>query len=168
MPQGTRYMRKGRTKFWFVTTLADPDSPTDDEINAGVNISKDVAAVNGFSFSNSPIDTPDFDSTFTPQIGGEDKAAESSFEFYQRDRKNTNTDTTYEAMEKDDVGFVVILPDGFQTGDALTAGDLVDVWPVTVTSKSKSYSADNTAAKYMVTFSIREAPYEDVAVVAAP
>jgi hypothetical protein len=170
MAQGTRFMRKGRTKFYFVTTIADltpSASPTVAEILAGVDISKDIATVSGFSFASSPIDTPDFEDTFTKQIGGEDKAAESSFELYQRDRHDTNTDTIYEAMEKGDVGYVVIVPDGLEdTVAGLEIGDIVDVWPVEVTSKSKTYSADNTAAKYMVTFSMREVPTIDFALTA--
>lgn len=152
-----RFMRKGTTRFYWVEDLADASSPTVAEITAGVRLDPQLAEVSGFNFSNSPISTPDMASTFTSQIPGEDTAADSSLTFYQlRD----TTDTIYNSQEKGDTGFVVIFPEGV-AGANPAADDPCDVWPATISAKSKAYSAGNEAAQYTVNYAITAPPSED-------
>lgn len=157
-----RFMRKGTTKFWFVPAIASGTlAPTVAEVNAGVNITTDVATVGGFSFANSPIKTPDMDTTFTKEIGGEDVAEDSSMDMYERD----NSTTIHDALQKGDTGYMVIFYKGY-AGASPAAADKVDVWPCSVTSNSRLYTADNQAAMYRVKFSITDEPAEALSVLA--
>lgn len=160
LPTG-RYMLKGVAKVHFVPTIANKAAPTVAEITAGDDITDDISAMNGFEFSNSPIQTPDLSTTFTNQIGGEDTAADSNMEFYARG----TTDLTHDALVKGSAGYIVIFWQGY-AGSSHAAADKCEVWPATVTSNSRMYTVDNEAAKYRVNFSLTSPPSQS-AVVAA-
>lgn len=157
----SRFMRKGTTKLWFVPTIAALATPTVAEITAGTDLTDELAEITGFNFSNNPIDTPDMGSTFVGKIPGEDTTDSSDLTFYEDD--TTNPIST--ALAKGTIGYVVIFPRGI-AGAAPAAADVADVWPAQVASNSKTYSADNEAAKYKVMFTLTAEPSED-AVVAA-
>lgn len=158
-----RFMRRGITKFWFVPTItAGTHIPTAAEVNAGVNVTLQVSEVNGFNFANSPITTPNMNDRFTPQITGEDTAADSNLTLYQL---RGGTDTVYAALPKDTAGYMVIFYNGI-AGATPAAADKCDVWPATISSRSKMYSAGNEAATYQVVFSITDPPAEDASVAA--
>ncbi|MFJ7990329.1 hypothetical protein [Streptomyces sp. NPDC096351] len=154
-----RFSRRGKTKIFFATTIASADYvPTRGELSAATNLTKGIAAVDGFTLENQPIDTPDLESTFTSKIEGEDQAADSTLTFYE-DR----TDDTLETeLAKGTTGFVIILRKGDVPGS-----NSMDVYPVTVASKSSAITVDNEAAKWMAKFVITDTPALDVAVPAA-
>lgn len=158
-----RYMSRGVTRFYWVLTIASSTlAPTVAEAGAGVRLDAELNEVNGFSFANSPIDTPNFKNRFTPQIAGEDVADDSSLGLY---RLKGETDTIRAALAKDTNGFVCIYYQGV-AGAAPAAAEKLDVWPAIVASNSKTYTADNEAAKYMVNFSITDVPAFDLATLA--
>lgn len=149
-----RFMRKGVTKIWFVPSIASPSlAPTAAEVNAGTDLTGQMAEVTGFTFSNNPIDTPDMSSSFVSKIGGEDATEDSSVTFYED--KTSNPIMT--AMAKGTNGFVVIFAAGI-AGATPAAGDKADVWPVTITSNARQYAAGNEAAKYQVKFATTAPP----------
>lgn len=151
-----RFMRKGRTKVWFVPTIADVDEASPTEINTGgEHLSPQLAEVNGFTFANSPIQTPDMENSYTSQIGGEDTAADSSMTFYE----DTASNPIRDALAKDTVGFVLMFPVGI-AGAIPANGDDYEAWPVVVTSNARTYTVGNEAAQYMVSFSVTGPPVE--------
>lgn len=154
-----RFSRRGRSQFWFVLTIADTAEPSPTEVNAGTRLDTQLATVNGFTFSNSPIMTPDMASAFTSQIAGEDTAEESSMEFYRLDA----SDTIKNALDKGTVGYVVIF-DEPPAGATPANGDPCEVWPVVVSSNASMYTTDNEAAKYRVVFSVTSPPVLDATV----
>lgn len=149
-----RFMRKGTTKVYFVPTIASPAAPTVAEITAGTRLDTELAAVNGFEFANSPIQTPDMATTFTSQINGEDTAADSNMEFYQQ---KTGTDTVKAALAKGTAGYVVLFDRG-TAGSTPAVADKCEVWPVTVASNANMYTTDNEAAKFRVNYSVTSPP----------
>lgn len=154
----SRFMRKGKTKVWFVPSMANPEAGTVAEVvTAGTELNVDLGEVNGFTFANSPIQTPDMDTTFTAQIGGEDTAAESSMGFYEQDDDTTIRD----ALAKDTVGYVLMYPTGI-AGASPAALDEYEAWPVIVTSNARTYTVGNEAAMFNVSFSITDPPVEGV------
>lgn len=156
-----RFMRKGRTKIWFVETLAIPESPTVEEVTMGTNLTPQIAEINGFTFSNSPIQTPDMDTKFVSQIPGEDTTEDSSMVFYEDESSNP----IKAALPKDKTGYIVIFPSGYGTGQTTPQpGNNVEVWPVTVSSSARQYSAGNDAAQYEISFACTQEPHIDVSV----
>lgn len=150
-----RYMRKGVTKLFFVPTIASAVLvPTAAEVNAGVSLSPQLATLGGFSFANQPITVPDMDNTFEAKIPGQDAADDSNLTFYEL---KGGSNPIYTALPKGAVGYVVIFPVGI-AGATPAAADVADVWPVQVGSRTRQYTADNEAAKYMVAFTPTSAP----------
>lgn len=151
-----RFMQKGTTKFYWLLTIATSGTtliPTAAEVNGGTRLDTQISEVNGFSFSNNPITTPDMANTFVTNIPGEDSADTSSLMFYED--KVTNPIRT--ALAKGTNGFVVILFAG-TAGASPALGDKCDVWPAQVASNARAYSAGNEASKYNVVFAMTSAP----------
>lgn len=151
-----RFMRKGTTKIYFVPTIASLAAATVAEITAGENITGQVAEVNGFSFSNSPISTPDMDSRFTSQVSGEDTAEASNLTMYELDDP---TDVIRDALPKGADGYIVFFYKGL-AGATPGAGDDYEVFPVEVASNVRLYTAGNEAAQYRVNFTMLQPPQE--------
>jgi hypothetical protein len=155
-----RFMRKGITRWYFVPSIASGSLvPTAAEVNAGTRVDGQLAEVNGFSFQNNPIMVPDMSTTYTSQIGGEDSSDDSSMVFYEDQTSNP----IRTALAKGTAGFMVIFKSGV-AGASPAAGDKADVWPTTITSNAAQYTADNEAAKYMVSMAITARPVADITV----
>lgn len=152
-----RFMRKGITRFYFVPTIASATLvPTAAEVTAGTRLDAQLAEINGFSFSNSPIATPDMASAFVSSIAGEDSAADSNLTFYED--KTSNPIKT--AQAKGTNGYIVIFYAGI-AGATPAAGDKADVWPVQVASVSRMYTAGNEAAQYQIVYTPTAPPGEE-------
>lgn len=152
-----RFMRKGITKVFLVPTIASGTlNATAAEVNAGTELTSEINEIGGFSFANNPIKTPDMSTAFVSQIAGEDSTEDSHITFYQR----KGTDTLRAAQPKGTAAYIVILYDG-TAGASPAAGDKCDVWPITIGSNAKMYSAGNDAATYKVTYILTAPPGVD-------
>ena len=148
-----RFMRKGKTRVWFAPTLTI-NAPTAAQINAGTRLDTELAEVNGFTFANSPIDTPDMATAFVSKINGEDAVDDSNLVLYESDAGAAGIQTT---LAKGVTGYICFFYKGI-AGALPAAADTVESWPVTVASNARQYTADNEAAKYQVTFTPTAAP----------
>ncbi|QKW31526.1 hypothetical protein HUT11_35785 (plasmid) [Streptomyces seoulensis] len=147
-----KYMRRGTSKFYFVPTIAATTMiPTRSELNAGTEFSEYIAAMDGWTVTNNEIETPNMADTYDSTIPGSDKADSSSFTFYE-DEVDADLEQTF---AKGTTGYVVILRKGDVPGN-----NSMDVFPIRVASQSPQYTADNEAAKFMVTCSITSRPLQ--------
>ncbi len=154
-----RFMRKGKMRVFFAISVTDIQAPTAAEVIAGDELTSQIGEMNGFTFKNSPIQTPDMDTKFVSQVPGEDSTDDSSLVFYELDGANAIKD----ALEKDTDGFIIIFPQGTATATPAVA-DLCEVWPVTISSNSRRYSSGNEAGMYEVAFACTLEPAVDVLV----
>jgi hypothetical protein len=150
-----RYTSRGATKFYWIPTAADPAAPTRSEMNAGTDLSPQIADSSGWSVSSEMIETPDLASRYTSTIPGTISADDSSLTFYMsRDGVDARA-----LMPRDETGFIAIL-DG---GDV--AANKMDVFPVTVSSHSKQRSVQGSDADTLViSYAITSEPSENVTV----
>jgi hypothetical protein len=149
-----RFFRRGKTKVRYAPTIAATTLiPTTAEVTAGVDLTPSVAELNGFSFSNSPIPTPDMASTFTSNIPGEDTADESSIMFYE----DTVTNTLQTTLAKGVSGYILIYFAGI-AGASPAIGDKAEVWPIQSTGPFREYSIGNDPARWGVRFAMTAAP----------
>ncbi|WP_455711003.1 phage tail tube protein [Streptomyces cinereoruber] len=159
MPELTtqkRFMRRGVSKFFFLTTIANPkNGPTRAEIAAGTELSDRISDVEGWALENTPIDTPDMGTDYTSSIPGEDKAENSALTFYE-DREDSSVETL---LSKGVEGYVVIL----RKGD-IPASPSMDTFPVRVGARSASYTTAAEPAKFRVSFNITSKPALDSAI----
>lgn len=150
----TRYFDPEITKVYFVGTIANKSAPTRIELNAGTDLSGEVADLSGWVVAGEPIATPDLGSRFTSNIPGRTQAEDSSLTFYA-DQEGVDVRAV---LPRDTNGFIVWL-DG---GD--TPSNKMDVFPIRVLSNGKQRSVSEDAARIQVQFAITSEPAENVTV----
>ncbi|WP_206326326.1 MULTISPECIES: hypothetical protein [unclassified Streptomyces] len=148
-----RYYRRGTTKVLWVPAIANKNSPTRAELNAGTALEGETGAMAGWQTTSGTVPTPALGSRFTPVVGGEITAADSSLTFWaSKDGDDVRTLLTREAT-----GFIVWMDEGDVPGQTM------DVYPVTVTSQAKVRELDQ-AAQIMAQFAITSEPAENVTI----
>src|SRR5690554_4879036 len=78
----TRYIPPGVRQYYFVPTIADKNAPTRTELDAGTDLTGEIAEVSGFQATSESVDTPDLLSRFTSRVPGRITADDSSITFY--------------------------------------------------------------------------------------
>lgn len=149
-----RFFHRGKTKVYAVTTIANILSPTRGELNAGADLSVEVADWSGWTITSGEIETPVLSSVFTSKIGGSLDIEESSITLYA-DKEGTDVRSL---LPRDTNTHIVIL-DG---GDV--AGNKMDVFKVRVRSVGKGRSLGDEAGTVIVSFSVTAEPAENVTV----
>ncbi|MDF5755823.1 hypothetical protein [Spongiactinospora sp. TRM90649] len=148
-----RYYPKGQLKWLFVASIANKAAPTRSEINAGTDLSKQVAAYDGWSVSTSFVNTPDVNSRFTSKIVGAIEAEDSSLTMYL-DPSGSDARTL---MPQDTIGNIIRM----DAGDI--AGRKMDVFPIQVGSVSKPFEEDG-AVTAVFSFAITDEPASNVTI----
>ena len=146
----------------FLTTLADLTLvPAEDEIAAGVNLTPYLISLNAASQGNT-VPTPAFDTLFETNISGTNQASFTA-DFYRDD----TDDDAWEALPRGTEGFVVISRFGGTGTDGIPeTGDVVEAWPVVVTSRTMQNMSNNTVMTFSVTCSVPQEPNENATVLA--
>jgi hypothetical protein len=121
-----RYVPPGTRKVYWITTIANYLSPSRGELNAGIDLTAEIAAINGFTVESGTSDTPDLATRFTAKIPGRITAADSSLSFYA----STTSSDVRTVLPRDTAGFAVFLWEGDVTGQRM------DVFPAKVTAES--------------------------------
>jgi hypothetical protein len=142
----TRYFLPGTTKVYLLDTVADMTTgPSRAELDAGLDISEEVAAITGWAISGATVPTPDLGKRFTPQVSGRLTAADSGLTCWA---DKTGVDIRAE-VAIDDEKFVVFLDGGDVTGSPM------DVYQTTCLSVGKLREIEG-AGRIDVQFSIRD------------
>ncbi|MGW0169560.1 phage tail tube protein [Streptomyces sp. NPDC003343] len=152
----TRYYRRGTTKVLWVPTIANKNSPTRSELNAGTALESETGAMAGWQTTSATVPTPALGSRFTPTVPGEITAADSSLTFWA----SKDGDDVRTLLQREDTGYVVWMDEGDVPSQTM------DVYPVQVTSQAKVREMD-AAAQIMAQFSITSEPAENVTIPAA-
>ncbi|MFI0900562.1 hypothetical protein [Streptomyces sp. NPDC020983] len=148
-----RYYVQGVSKVIWVPTLANPASPTRSEINAGTDLSDEIAAVNGWEVTGNTEDTPALGSVFIGKVPSTTTADDSSLSFYA---DSTSTDVRT-LLSRGSSGYVIWMDEGD------VADYLMDVFPVRVTSATPQRDI-SSVAQIMVNFAIMREPSQNVAI----
>lgn len=153
LPTSVRFFHAGETKVYFLPSVAAASlTPTRAEINAGTDLSKEIADISGWMVSGGEIETPDLGSRFNSKIPGRTSVDDSSLTFYQDE---TGADVRA-VLPRNTSGFI-LFADG---GDV--AGAKGDVYPIRVRSNGKARSAGDEAARLTVQFSCTREPAENI------
>jgi hypothetical protein len=149
----SRYVPEGTRKIYYATTLADYNHPTRLEIDAGVDLTDEIAEITGFTVTSATADVPDLATRFTGKIPARITADDSSIRFYM----DEDSDDVRTVLPRDTVGFVLCLWDGDHTGH------LMDVFPITVSSTVPQTGIEDPAS-VEVQFTITRIPAQNVAI----
>lgn len=148
----TRFFGVGTSQVLFCTAIAAPSAPTFAELDAGTELTRDIADLSGWTTSSDFIDVPDMATRYTGKIPGRITSEDSSFTFYTDEDQGAGDVGTL--LPRDTEGYIVIADGGLASG-------LGDVFHVKVGSNSVVRSLDD-AVKRMVNFAILDEPSEGV------
>jgi len=150
-----RFFHRGKTKvYWLTTIAATTFIPTRAELNAGTDLSNEVADWSGWTITSGEIPTPALGTVFTSKIGGALDIEDSSITLYA-DKEGADARSL---MPRDTNGFIVIM-DG---GDV--AANKADSFKVRVRSVGKGRSLGEEAGTVIVSYSITAEPAENFTV----
>lgn len=146
----------------FATTLTGTKSaPKAADITAAIHLTPYLISLNATSQGNT-LPTPSFDTLFETTIPGT-VSAQFSADFYRDDV----ADTAWETLPRSTDGYFIISRyGGTGTGGKPLTGDIVEVWPVKVTSRTMQNMASNQVMMFTCVCSVPSEPDEDAAVVA--
>lgn len=150
-----RYKARGVTPCYWVPTIASPASPTRLELDAGINLSKQIMETDGWVVESENIETPDLATEFTGSIPGSTSADDSSLTMYS----DKNGDDIRALLPRGTDGYIVWLHGGDVPGNAT-----MDVFPVRVGSRGKNITLDDDASSIQVSFFITDEPQEDLVI----
>ncbi|MFJ6841344.1 hypothetical protein ACIQRE_01595 [Streptomyces griseoluteus] len=149
----SRYIPPGITHYYWVPSIANYQSPTRAELNAGTDLTGEISAVSGFATSSDQQDTPDLGSRFVGKIPGRITADDSSVTMYA----SSNSADARTLMPRDAAGFIAIFPEGDIPGQKM------DIFAVKVTSVPKSRDVENPASMTFQ-YAITRVPAENVTI----
>ena len=145
----------------FASAVSNIAAPTAAEVNAAIDLTSFVISLNASSQGN-VVPTPAFDTLFETSIIGTSTATFTG-DFY-RDTASNN-DKAWTALPRTTVGwFIISRFGGSGTGHKPITGDKVEVWPVTVTSRTMANMSNNTVLMFTVTCSVPAEPNESATV----
>src|SRR5579884_158619 len=101
----SRYIPQGTRHYYWVPTITSYTSPTRAELDAGTDLTPEIAEVQGFAATSASVDTPDLGSRFTSKIPGLITADNSNITFYL---SSTSNDVRT-LLTRDTSGYVVVL-----------------------------------------------------------
>ena len=147
----------------FATTIANTTTlvPTAANVAAAADLTSFVVSLNATSQGNT-VPTPNFDSLFETSTPGT-VTAQFTADFYRDDA----TDTAWTTLPRQTEGyFIVSRFGGTGTGGLPVATNKVEVWPVTITSRTMQNMTSNQVLMFSVTCAVTKEPNE-IATVAA-
>jgi len=149
----SRYVPEGTRKVYFVPTIATQASPTRAEMNAGTDLSDEIAEMNGFTVTSDQIEVPDMASRFTGKIPARILADDSSIRLYA----SVTSNDVRTVLPRDTAGFIICLWEG----DVPT--QKMDVFPVKVGAASVQ-SGISDPGSILVAFTITKIPTLNVTI----
>lgn len=151
----------------FDTTMpADMSAPTVAEIAAADDVTCFVVNINA-SVQGNTVPVPELCSKFEKSVGGTVQASFTA-DFYRDDASNGDTAWTTLKRGVKGVFYISRFKPGFVAGDDPTpeAGDVIEVWPVEITSRTAGPMSSNTVQTFSITAAVNIEPSEDSTVAA--
>jgi hypothetical protein len=152
----TRYTSIGLTKIYYLPSVASASLiPTRAEMNAGTDLSPQVADWTGWMVTGVQINTPDLGTVFETSISGRVSAAKSNITFYA----SVNGIDITALLPRTTTGYIQWL-DG---GDI--SGNQCEVYPITVMAQGIDRDNKMTLADRVVTeFAITKQPGQNISI----
>ena len=149
----SRYIPEGVTHYYFVAAIANYLSPTRAELNAGTDLSPEIASTGNWGIISGSIDTPDLATLFTAQIGGKVTIDGPTIDMYA---DSTSADVRT-LLPRGTTGYIVKFPEGD------VAGRKMDVFPVKSLAQAKPTNLTNPSV-IQLQFAVTKIPAENVTV----
>jgi hypothetical protein len=143
----------------FSTSIASIAAPHVAELAAAVDLTDYIVSINAGTQGNT-VPTPTLASLFETSIPGT-AAAQFTASMYRDDEE----DLAWLTLPRGTIGYFLISRfGGTGTDNAPVAGQTIEVWPVTVTSRAGDQMTSNTAQTFALTCAVPTEPNEDAVV----
>ena len=145
----------GRTRAYWVTTIANIAAPTTTELNAGIALQATLTAdgLMGLQPETASVDTSSLASTFNTAVNGRTSFSNTRF----RLKKQSGTDTIFTTLVRDLEGYLVVRRSVLEsTAWASTQG--VEVYPVVCGEIARNDPEPNTVERYEIPLTVRATP----------
>ena len=151
----TRYFPPGIRKVYFVPTIANYLAPTRAELNAGTDLSAEIASggMAGWSLAGSTVDTGDLGSVFTSTVPGRLTSPTNTIDFYL----SQNSIDARTLLPRTTNGYIFIGWEGDITGQKC------DVFPVRVITQANDTNTEDPG-KVTIEFAITRIPAIAIAI----
>ena len=155
LPKITRYWPQGKRKYYWVTSIATQSAPTRTELNAGTDLTPQIANVSGFTLTADVIDVTPLGSQVMILVNSTLETAYVTNEilFYAA----SNSSDARSVLPIGTTGFLVFLYEGDVTGQ------LCEVWPANVNSMYFEQDA-KTPGEIHIQFTITAPPSQNVTI----
>ena len=156
---------QGRTKLYWVETIANAAAPTAAEITAGDRLDEYIVpdSVAGFTAEPNTVDATPLSALRERTVNGLATTTNGAITFYRGDEaadaEATLFDTFVDALQTD--GYIVVVLNG-----TVATGELVDVFPSRVNTVNPTPPAGGQSARFTVGFT-HPADFELNATIAA-
>jgi hypothetical protein len=145
----------GKTRVYWVTTIANIQAPTTTELNAGIDLTATLTAdgLSGFQPDTADVDTSSLASTFTTNVNGRTSFSNTQLTL----KKQLTSDTIFTTLVRDTAGFVAIRRSVAQA-TAWTSTQGLEVYPALCEEVSRMDPAPNTIERYVIGIKITASP----------
>lgn len=145
----------GRTRVYWVTSIANINAPTTTELNAGIDLTSTLTAdgLSGLNPDTADVDTSSLASTFTTNTNGRTSFSNTQLTL----KKQSGTDTIFTTLVRDTAGFLVVRRSVAQA-TAWASAQGVEVYPALCEEGSRADPAPNTVERYMIGLKITSSP----------
>jgi hypothetical protein len=145
----------GKTRVYWVTSIASQGAPTTTELNAGIALQSTMTAdgLSGFNPDTADVDTSALDSTFSTVVNGRTSFSNTLL----RLKKQSGTDTIFTTLVRDAAGYVVIRR-SITASTAWASTQAIEVYPAVCEEISRLDPAPNTIERYEIGIKITASP----------
>ncbi len=153
-----RYNPRGRTRYYFVASLAAPNNPSAAAVVAGTALHVALKALSGFTSEVEDLDNSDASSTWGKTLPGGETPAASSMTFYAGDATADAEDAIRAALTEGINGYIVIS----NYGAPVATTGRGDVFPIRVKASNMDRMVENAVQTRTIGFSIYDPPFKNV------
>lgn len=145
----------GRTRVYWVTSIANIAAPTATELNAGIDLTSTLTAdgLSGLQPDTADVDTSSLASTFNTMVNGRSSFSNTRL----RLKKQSGTDTIFTTLVRDTAGYLVIRRSITQA-TAWASAQGVEVYPALCGEVARMDPEPNTVERYEIPIKITSTP----------
>lgn len=145
----------GKTRVYWVTTIANINAPTTTELNAGIALNSTITAdgLVGFKPDTADVDTSALDSTFNTMVNGRTSFSGTML----RLKKQSGTDTIFTTLIRDAAGYIVIRR-SIAAGTAWASAQPCEVYPALCGEVARVDVEPNSLERYEIPIKITASP----------
>jgi hypothetical protein len=145
----------GKTRVYWVTTVANIAAPTTTELNAGISLQATLTAdgLMGLAPDTADVDTSSLASTFNTNVNGRTSFSGTGL----RLKKQSGTDTIFTTLTRDTAGYLVVRRSVAES-TAWASTQACEVYPALCGEVKRLDPEPNTVERYEIPIKVTSTP----------